>query len=102
MSKTYSIVDTETGQLISVSTEPPGIKTPGRVLTHLAFMRRMTDTELATIYAAAEQNQMIAIWLDKFRLADEINLYDPEIVGGIRQLEAAGILAPGRADEVLA
>lgn len=98
--KTYAVIDTDTGQLVSVSTEPPGAPR-SRILTRLAFMRRFTDTELATIYAAEEQSVQIKVWLDKFRMAEEISLDDPEIIAGVNALEQMGILAVGRAAEVL-
>lgn len=98
--KTYAVIDTTTGQLVSVSTEPPDAP-KSRILTRLAFMRRFTDAELATIYTAESQSVQLKVWLDKFRLAEEINLDDPEIVGGVNALEQAGILSVGRAAEVL-
>jgi len=100
MTKTYAVVDTETGKLVSISTTPPDAP-KSRILTRLAFMRRFTDVELATIYTAEEQSVVLKVWLDKFRLAEEISLDDPEIVGGVNSLEQMGILAPGRAAKVL-
>lgn len=98
--KTYAVIDTATGQLVSVSTEPPDAPR-SRILTRLAFMRRFTDAELATIYTAEEQGVVLKVWLDKFRLAEEISLDDPEIIAGVNGLEQMGILAAGRAAEVL-
>jgi hypothetical protein len=100
MTKTYAVIDTDTGQLVSVSTDPPGAP-KSRILTRLAFMRRFTDIELATIYTAEEQSVVLEVWLDKFRLAEEISLDDPEIVGGVNALEQMGLLKEGRAKEIL-
>lgn len=73
-----------------------------RVMTRLAFMRRLTNEELAAVYGAAKQNPLLEVWLDKFKLAEEISLDDEEIVTGLHQLEAIGLLASGRAAEILA
>lgn len=101
MVKTYAVIDTDTGKLVSISTEPPG-ENPSRLLTHLQFLRRFTDVELATIYAAEKQSPIMEVWMDKFRLAQEINLDDQEIINGIYGMEQMGLLAVGRAAEVLA
>lgn len=98
--KTYAVMDTDTGQLVSVSTDPPAAPR-SRILTRLAFMRRFTDAELATIYTAEEQSVVLKVWMDKFRVAEEISLDDPEIISGVTALEQMGILAAGRAAEVL-
>ena len=100
--KTYSVVDTDTGKLISVSTEPPEESVVhSRIVSKLAFMRRLSPVELATIYELAKTNTQISVWLEMFKLAEEINLDDPDMVAGIKSFESAGILALGRADEVL-
>lgn len=99
--KTYAVIDTDTGQLISISTEQPA-PNKSRILTHLQFMRLFTDAELQGIYAAEKGSVALEVWLDKFRVADEINLDDPEISGGVRFLESVGLLGVGRSTEVLA
>jgi hypothetical protein len=98
--KTYAVIDTATGQLVSVSTEPPDAP-KSRILTRLAFMRRFTDAELATIYTAESQSVQLKVWMDKFRVAEEISLDDPEIIAGVNGLEQMGVLSVGRAAEVL-
>lgn len=77
-------------------------KNSSRILTKLSFMRRFSSTELAGIYTAAKSNVLMEIWLDKFKVAEEINLEDQEIIEGLQMLEASGLLAEGRAAEVLA
>jgi hypothetical protein len=77
---------------------PPSIRT----LTKLEYMNRFTDAELAGIYTAAKSVIQIEVWLDKFKLAEEINLDDSATIAGVQALEAAGLLATGRAAEILA
>lgn len=76
-------------------------KTPIRIITRLAFMRRLSNDELANIYSAAKTQPLLEVWLDKFKLAEEINLDDAEIISGLQWLEASGLLSTGRAAEVL-
>ncbi|MCK9369351.1 hypothetical protein M0R04_05380 [Candidatus Dojkabacteria bacterium] len=72
-----------------------------RTLTRLAFMRRFTNEELALIYGAAKSNIQLEVWLDKFKLAEEISLDDIEIVDGLGALEQFGILNVGRGIDIL-
>lgn len=65
------------------------------------FMERFTDAELVTIYATAKQSIPVEVWLDRFRVAEFVNLADPRTAGGVRSLELVGILEPGRADQIL-
>jgi hypothetical protein len=65
-------------------------------------MNRFTDSELATIYTAAKTVVSVEIWLEKFKLASEINLDDPYTIGGLQAMEAAGLIGVGRAAEILA
>jgi hypothetical protein len=83
--------------------EEPIVITPSvRTLTKLAYMNRFTDAELGGIYTAAKSNVQIEVWLDKFKLAEEINLDDSSTISGVQALEAAGLLAAGRSAEILA
>ena len=72
-----------------------------RTLTKLQYMNRFTDAELAGIYTAAKSNVAVEIWLEKFKLASEVNLDDSATVAGLQAMEAAGLLAVGRAAEIL-
>jgi hypothetical protein len=78
------------------------IPTPSIRLTKLEYMNRFTDSELATIYTAAKTVVSVEIWLEKFKLASEINLDDPYTIGGLQAMEAAGLIGVGRAAEILA
>ena len=76
-------------------------KSKDNVITKLAFMRKFTDEELERIYTLAKTNIKLEIWLDKFKVAEEINLEDIDIINGLNLLEALGILAFGRASIIL-
>lgn len=74
---------------------------PIRTFTKLQYMDRFTDAELAGIYTAAKSVVQIEIWLEKFKLATDINLDDPATIGGLQAMEAGGLLGAGRAAEIL-
>lgn len=88
------------GNAFTAPTDPA--PTPVRTLTKLQYMNRFTDGELANIYTAAKSNVAVEIWLEKFKLASEVNLDDTATVAGLQAMEAAGLLAAGRAAEILA
>ena len=81
-----------------VSTAPV-IKAP---ITKLAFMDRFTMPELAGIYTAAKTEVMIEVFLDKLKLATDVNLSDVNTIAGINALATAGLLTTERAAEILA
>lgn len=83
-------------------TPKPIPQTPIRITSKLEYMNRFTDAELAAIYTAAKSVISVEIWLEKFKLASEIDLDDPRTIGGVRAMEAAGLLATGRAAVILA
>lgn len=72
-----------------------------RKLSKLEYMSRFSDAELAGIYTAAKTVVAVEVWLDKFRLAGEVDLDDARTGAGLGALEGAGLLAIGRAEEIL-
>lgn len=73
-----------------------------REITAYAFMMRFTAPERSAIRAATAVNEDLADLYDRQRAAQTINLDDAEVAGGLALLEGAGILAEGRAAEILA
>ncbi|MDD3677189.1 hypothetical protein [Thauera propionica] len=74
---------------------------PSRI-TRLQFLRRFTDAEMQAIVAASAQSPALQAEILKWQTADGINLTDPATVSGVNALEIAGLIAPGRAAEILA
>lgn len=72
-----------------------------RKLTRLAFRRRFTQAERESIYTAASTQPAIQVFLDDIMVAEFVDLDDPGLISGVQQLEAVGLLASGRALEVL-
>lgn len=82
-------------------------------LTKLEFRQRFTPAERAAIdefnanYAAselltAEQKATMRVMLEDYRAAQNILLTDSGTIRGVQMYEALGLIAPGRAAEVLA
>lgn len=80
-------------------TMPPGWRAPG-TLTRLEFARRLTLEERIAIRASADP--VVADIMHLVDLAQEIRLDDADTIAGVEYLERAGLLAPGRAREILA
>ncbi len=74
---------------------------PKIILTKFEYMKRFNDDELAKIYTLAKSNIQLEIWLEKFKTASEVDLTDLTTCSGVRALETAGIIAAGRAEEIL-
>ena len=77
-------------------------KNSSRIMSKLAFMRRFTSVERVAIYSAEKNDINVSVFLDMFRLSQEINLDDPDLIQGVQLFELAGIIGPGRSTEVLA
>lgn len=65
------------------------------------FMDRFTADELTALYTAAKTIVQIEVWLDRFKVRDYIDLSDPRTAEGVHALEYVGILAAGRAAQIL-
>lgn len=74
--------------------------TPQR-LSRLEFLRRFTEAEMEAIVTAAEQSPALKTALLKWQTAEGIVVTDPETVAGVNAMEIAGLLAAGRAGEIL-
>jgi hypothetical protein len=77
---------------------------PSEVLwtkTILQFRNMFTFDEKRAIYSAAKVNIDIQIWLDDLASASEVRSNEPETIAGVKALETAGLIALGRANEIL-
>lgn len=70
-------------------------------ITQLAFLRRFTDAERVAIRTAAKSNAQVEDYLDLLAKSQDVDLTDPLTVGGVQALEAGGLIATGRAAEIL-
>jgi len=71
-------------------------------LSKLDFMNLFTNAELVSIYTAAKTDVAVEVWVKKMEAAQTINLFHQDTIDGVNALEANGLLAAGRAKEILA
>lgn len=71
-------------------------------LTKRAFLERFTPEERVAIRTAAQSSVAIQDYLELVSVSDEIDLTYATTVAGVQELEAAGLIAAGRAAEILA
>ncbi|MFZ6772301.1 hypothetical protein ACO0LB_06240 [Undibacterium sp. SXout7W] len=69
-------------------------------LTRGEFLDRFTEVETEAILAMAENNASLKRWLLRLENSDWIKT--SEAAPGLQALEIAGLIAPGRADQILA
>jgi hypothetical protein len=68
----------------------------------LDFQMRFTADERVAIRTAAQSNGQIADYLGLLTAASSVNLTDPVTMAGVQALETAGLIAQGRAAQILA
>lgn len=73
----------------------------GVTLTKLEYLRRFTQAERIAIRAAAAQSPQLADYMQLLELATEVRTDDPDTIAAVQMLEAAGLIATGRAQEIL-
>lgn len=93
--------EAEQRELAAQQQTPANPQPAPRPISKLEFMERFTDEELAAIYAAAKTDVRVEVWMDKMKLASEIDLADPRTRAGVEALETLGLIGQGRAAEVL-
>jgi hypothetical protein len=74
---------------------------PATPLTKLAFMNRFTMEELVAIYTAAKTEVLVEVFLDKLKLAEHVDVTDPQTIAGLQALAASGLLTETRVQEIL-
>jgi hypothetical protein len=88
--------------------EPPTINTNGsiesqviRVWTVVEYKRRFTQEERIAVRNASGQSKELDDYLDLLKDAQEVRSDDPDILKALSDLEQFGLIAPGRAQEIL-
>lgn len=71
-------------------------------LSKKAFFRRWTAQEYAAAKALAAANGEVDYYWQLFILSDYIAVADPDTIAGVQFFESVGVMAAGRAAEILA
>ena len=77
-------------------------KSTSRIVTKLEYLRRFNQDERIAIRAAAEASPQLQDYMALLELSGEISLDDPDTVAAVNMLEMVGLIAAGRAAEILA
>jgi len=89
----------------TLEVEAPGTVTDVPVVamtwTKLEYLRRFTQDERIAIRTAAKQVPQLEDYLALLELATEVRSDDPDIIAALQMLEGAGLIAAGRAAEIL-
>lgn len=81
---------------------PPSPEPAPRLrLSKREFRNQFTMPEKQAIYTAAESSVDVRIFLDDLMAVDFVDLDFPDTMAAVNSLESAGLLAPGRASEIL-
>jgi hypothetical protein len=87
-----------------VEVDPDGViegAVTGRTMTKLEFLRRFTQDERVAIRTVAKSNVALEDYMAMIDLAQEIDTADADTRAGVQMLESVGLLAEGRAQEIL-
>lgn len=93
--------DYRDGKLIIIPAAPETVEQSTNVISKREFISRMTPEEFATIKGTAAANAVVDYYWQLFMVSDEIDLAFTATVAGLTLLEQAGLLAAGRAAEIL-
>lgn len=73
----------------------------GRVMTKLDFLRRFSAEERIAIRTVAKTNPVLEDYMAMIDLAQDIDTADTDTKTGVQMLESVGLIAAGRAQEIL-
>lgn len=74
---------------------------PVVVWSRLEYLRRFTPTERIAIRDAASSSHVLTDYMHLLDMAEVVNNDHPDTVAAVLMLENAGLIAPGRAAEIL-
>ena len=71
------------------------------ILTKYQFMNRLTVPERIAIFELESTDSMVKMWLEMFKIADEIDVTNAETIAGINMLAQLGVITSDRVQEIL-
>lgn len=88
-------------QVVEVAPDGVIVGQSSRILTKLEYLRRFTQAERVAIREAAKVNPILEDYMALLDLAEEVNTGDADTIAALQMLEQAGLIAAGRAGEIL-
>ena len=84
--------------------DPPPPPPAAPVLSTYDFLNLFTSAERVGILTAAQSNMQVADWLNLLNHVQPpgVHLDDPKTIAGVEALQTAGLIAAGRAAQILA
>jgi len=73
----------------------------GTKITKLAMRNRFTFAEKVAIQTASESSADLQVYLDDLAVSTYIDLSRSDTIAGVQMLESSGVIATGRASEIL-
>lgn len=98
---TLTLVETQQLQAEFDTRNAECVYTAACTMPRLMFIQRFTPTETKTILAAAKVSADVELYLWKMQQAVNVSLLDSDTIIGAYTLEAAGLIGPGRAAQIL-
>lgn len=80
---------------------PGMVRASPKRITRLEFMNRFTVDERMRIRVAAQTSQQLEDYMELMKLATFIDVTRADTIAGVNQLETLGLIAAGRAAEIL-
>lgn len=74
---------------------------PVHIWSVVEYKRRFSQEERIAIRNAAGSSRELDDYLDLLKDAQDVRSDDPDVIRALTTLEAAGLIAPGRAQEIL-
>jgi len=93
-------MDATAVQAVQFSVTASDRATPERI-SRIEFLGRFTDAEMQAFITASKASPALEAYLIKIQSAEGVILTDASTVAGVHALEMAGLIATGRAAEVL-
>jgi hypothetical protein len=87
---------------VEITTEGDIVGSVVHVYSQVEWLRKFTQAERIAIRTAAAGNAMLDDYIKLMDATSEIHTDDPDVIAGLQTLEAVGLLATGRAAEILA
>lgn len=89
-------------EVVEVAPDEQAVTAPARIWSRVDFLRKFTPAERIAIRTAAKQVPELDDFMFLLEAAAEVHSDNEDVVAGLRLLTQAGLLAVGRAGEILA